>query len=283
MVLNDYRNAEIDAATLALPADRVTPLAGMCICCGSQDELIRALQAADTRPGQVVLLEANGTADTTEIIELLTADRRLSHYTLPVQVTVVDAERWQNRGQHNELERMQVQTARYLVPTHSDRRSEDRRVEMERSLRAIAPRSRIVDTGALVGIVADLAAADSSPGRHRFHSGEAGPSTHIVADVDPHRARHHFSSVEITPSGQVDEALLRRVLAALPEEVLRVKGVVRLAGSDHPMYVQRTDRPRSVDLVPLRGAENLDSVLILIGVALDEELLASVLPSDWRR
>ena len=83
VILNDYRNAEVDAATLEGDRDLITPIAGTCICCGSQEELMRALVDARLGPDSVMLLEANGTADTAEIIELLTVDRRLARYTPP--------------------------------------------------------------------------------------------------------------------------------------------------------------------------------------------------------
>lgn len=273
VILNDYRNAEIDVASLDAPPDEVTPIAGTCICCGSQEELMEALLGADLTPSTVLLLEANGTADTAEIIEILTADARLARYTLPAQITVVDAERWQNRGRMDELERMQVQTAGFLHLTRLDRVDNRRRDEVRTGLGEVAPWSRVQDVDELVETVRLLRSeASTLPPRRPGSPGV--PETLAGAETAAeHRHRHHFSSVEIRLPEAIDEEALRSALRDLPPEVLRVKGVIRLIGRDQPVYLQRDDRPASLTLYPIPLPATFDALLVMIGVGLDREAL----------
>ncbi len=287
VILNDYENATIDAASLGADPGVVTPISGTCICCGSQDELMAALAAAEGGPDRIMLIEANGTADTAELIELLTADRRAARFTPPVQITVIDADRWGDRGIGGRVERVQAQTARYLRLTRWDSVPEEEKSAKLESLRAVAPRATPVDVHDLVGIISELRSSASSLPPRRFDAGghakddaalgRAEPTGHHHAYHDDahhdHAAQHHFSSLEIALPAPIDEAEFRELLQSLPTEVIRVKGVARLAPRDLPVYFQRTDRPDSVELFPILQRGKFDSVAVLIGVGLDGEAL----------
>jgi G3E family GTPase len=227
VILNDYQNARVDAASLDEHSDLVTPIDGTCVCCESQGELIRALAEAPLTPESVMLVEANGTADTTEIIEILTADRRASRYTLPIQITVVDARRWQKRGRNDGLERLQAQTARYLHLTRRDQITPERHEDVLGALRSLAPHSRAVDPSEFIGIIAALRSSVASLPPRRFAQAQPGVPEREGSNrkhpghVHDRRTLHHFSSLEIPIRAPVNEYRLRELLESLPEEVLR--------------------------------------------------------------
>ena len=58
-----------------------------------------------------MLVETNGTTDSEMLIETLSLERSLRHFSLPIQISVIDAQRWQKRFWHNALEREQARTA----------------------------------------------------------------------------------------------------------------------------------------------------------------------------
>jgi len=289
VILNDYENARVDAATIEGYSGLVRPIAGTCICCGSQEELMQELREAPLTPESVLLLEANGTADTTEIIEILTADRRASRYTLPVQVTVVDAHRWQRRGWNDRLERIQAQTAGYHLVTRLDQVTLDRRADVYRSLRTLAPGSRRVDPGEFSEDITALRSSSGSlPPRRFTRPRSGGGDPYRSAAGDPrrgrdHHATHHFASMEIPIPEPMESARLRELLESLPEEVLRIKGIARLLGFDHPVYFERTDAAESVEFTPIRRVGGLDFVAILIGTDLDDVAMRNVFHVLQRR
>ncbi len=279
VILNDYENARVDAATLEGYSDLVRPIAGTCICCGSQEELMRELWGAPHTPESVMLLEANGTADTTEIIEILTADRRASRYTLPVQVTVIDVSRWQQRGWNNRLERVQAQTAGYHLLTRLDQVTPERRTDVERSLGALAPGSRAIDPVALSEAIEALRSSSGSLPPRRFTRRRSVEGSSRAGGVDEsagghdHEATHHFASLEVALDEPLESAHFREFLERLPAEVLRVKGIARLIGFEHPVYFERTDVAETVEFTPIRQGGGLDCVAILIGSNLDDAAL----------
>jgi len=284
VILNDYQNAEIDAVSLATSADPVTPIAGTCICCDSQDELMEALESASLSSSSVMLLEANGTADTVEVIEMLVADRRAARYTQPIQVTVVAVDRWQARGGANWVEEIQVRTAGYLRVTRGVEAGPERTDAVMESLRRVAPNAQVIEPGDLARTIVELQrSADALPPR-RFDQAAgasdsaAADSPQGLTDSERHADTHHFSSVEIPIPGPVDERSFRALLASLPPEVVRVKGIARLASSDKQIYFERTDRPGSVALFPIRQAGQFDSVAVLIGAGID----AAALTAEFR-
>ena len=114
VLLNDFENANIDAARLAELTALVTPLAGECVCCTSLEELLAALESVPPEPDTVLLIEANGATEAGDLLASLTMDRRLAQYTLPLQLTVVDAKRWQKRWFHNKLEASQTRSATHV-------------------------------------------------------------------------------------------------------------------------------------------------------------------------
>ena len=78
VILNDFANASIDASRLAELDALVTPLNGECVCCTSLRELMDALLAVQGRPGDVMLVEANGATEADELLGVLTMGRRLA-------------------------------------------------------------------------------------------------------------------------------------------------------------------------------------------------------------
>ena len=92
-----------------------------------------------------------------------------------------------------------------------------------------------------------------------------------------HATVHHFSSVEVPLRRPVSTERLLNALKSLPRQVLRVKGIARLAGSGEAVYFERTDLPGAISLHPLPAAGSLDCVAVLIGVGLDAPALARAL------
>lgn len=71
VIINDYANARVDAASLQSPGRSVTPINGNCICCDSVIELIHVLLEIPETENRVVFIEANGTSDPAALIEHL--------------------------------------------------------------------------------------------------------------------------------------------------------------------------------------------------------------------
>lgn len=264
VILNDYRNAQVDAHQLEGLAEHVEPISGSCVCCDSRDDLLDTFARMELSSNGVVLLEANGTADAQELIEILTADRRTRRFTLPIQVSVVDAKRWQKRYWNNGMEAGQIRTASSIVLTRVEEVDSKRLAEVKADLACRNPRALLQDAEALaVQLGALLRRRDQLPPR-RFAPPVIGgrlPTAHHA------HGAHHFASMEIPLTCRVTEEALEAFLRALPPEVIRAKGVAFLSGEPLSAVlfqkIEGRDRPAIIDLP---RPERLDPVAVLIGV-----------------
>lgn len=270
VILNDYQDARVDAARLAALNAVVTPISGDCICCGSRQELLDALVALDKTSGSAVLIEANGTSDAAELHDILALDPGLLGFSRPIQVTVVDGRRWQNRWFDKRLEREQAETASHIWLNWLESVSIGRARAVRRDITARVGGAveTTPDTFAdeLKDVVEELSQEPArtlgvAPRRRSGH-------TH---------SRHHFASLGVELPAVVSRAALKALVLEFAPHIRRAKGVV--AFSDAPSiqvawsYIGGDDMIREEPL-PETG---FATVAVFIGAALaEEELLARI-------
>jgi G3E family GTPase len=292
VVINDYQNARVDASLLEGLAASIQPISGSCVCCGSRDELLGALEGFDHQPNRALLVEANGTTDAEELIEMLSLDPDLRRFTLPIQLSVVDSKRWQKRFWHNALEREQVRLASFLNLSRTDEVDASRVAEVDASLlhhRIEAQRVTPTDfADALLDILQKVRDVPTREAASRAHINdghvcdeECGHHHHDHAAhregsrTHSHADQHHFASVQVEFPDSVSRASLEAFLKALPAEVIRAKGLVRLAESPDEFHVfQKVEQFDSVQLFPIGAQSRLSQpVGIFIGPQIQEEAI----------
>ncbi|HEY8902919.1 MAG TPA: GTP-binding protein [Chthoniobacterales bacterium] len=302
VVINDYQNARVDAELLQGLVKSVLPISGSCVCCGSREELLGALEKFEHVPGRVVIVETNGTTDSEELIELLSFEPILGRFTLPMQVSVIDGKRWQKRFWHNGLELDQARTANYLFISRMDEVDAKRVAQIEESFakhgiggtraNPVELAAELVDICAEVAMIPsrDVAAhgPDCECGHHHHSEDEHehecgsecahdhehhGESNHEQEEHEHRHGKHHFASLQFDLPETVTRASLEKFLASMPEEVIRAKGLVRLADSPGEYHVfQKVDRSDAVQLLPIGPKSRLDTaVVVLIGPRIPEE------------
>lgn len=284
VIINDYQNARVDAQLLDGLAESVVPISGSCVCCGSRDELMSALEKFEPRTGRVVIVEANGTTDAEELIEMLSLEPGLDRFTAPIQVSLVDGKRWQRRFWHNGLELDQARTAAFLHISRDSEIDERRRAGVLDSLRKHGIAAPLVTpeefSAELAGIAAEVAETPdrtkaghgSDCGCGHDHDGHPHHHSEGLRD-DCHVVTHHFSSCQVEMPAQVSRKLLEDFLDGLPGEVIRAKGLVRLDDSPDEYHVfQKVDRFDSAQILPIGTASRLSHpVAVFIGPGIDED------------
>ena len=234
VILNDFMNASIDAARLAQLDALVTPLNGECVCCTSLRELMDTLQAMEGQPGDVMLIEANGATEADELLGYLSMDRRLAHFTLPMQITVVDASRWQRRWWHNALEVSQARTATHVLLNWTQRLKAPRLAAVNASVQAVNARAEFTSPVHFADTLAALSVATRDvPTRvmptHTTGAGQTPLGTLAHA--------HPFATATMPLPVQVDRSAFLAFVRALPNSVVRAKGLVRFRDSPNQMFV----------------------------------------------
>ena len=95
VVVNDFENAEVDATRLRSLNVEVKAINGSCVCCSSLNEFMHALGTIDVPRSGVLLVEANGASDLITLIAAISLRHECRRCTSPIQVTMIDAVRWQ--------------------------------------------------------------------------------------------------------------------------------------------------------------------------------------------
>ncbi len=269
VILNDYENAQVDAATLQDLTPTLVPISGSCLCCETQEQLIEALGAMPLGPGDVIVVETNGTTDTASLLELITGAKALDRIAPPLQITVVDAQRFGTRGWQNVLEAEQIQTATHLSVSRADLVPAARLAEVDAAAAALAPRAVPGTTPeALADALAALATRLAGiPGREALDPALLEPPPPRRRSADAHRAAHAFASFQVPLPEPIPEAAFLRFLEELPETVLRAKGIVALAdqGGEKRVF-QKVGAAAEISPCRLADPDELEPVAIFFGV-----------------
>lgn len=290
VIINDYANARVDASSLAQEGRAVTPINGNCICCDSVIELMNVLLEIPPAGRRVVLIEANGTTDPTALIEHLLVNPELRRRFSPLlQVAIVDVKRWQKRHWHNELERLQVETASHILFTREDEVGEERFAAVRADIEWFNPKAAWIKRQPFALEIERLAeetpeqcfspAPHPQASSHEEHDLQHSHPEHTHHDGHRHQLAHAFVGLEIDLPEPMEAEHLHRWLKSLPPEVLRVKGVVRLAEEpDRWFQFQRIDEYRGeARLYELPQRPVVPACAVLIGVRLDEASLGRAL------
>jgi len=272
-IINDYQKARVDAELLRELADSIVPISGSCVCCGSREELLGALDKFEHAANRVVVIETNGTTDSEELIELLSLEPSLARFTLPIQLSVIDGQRWQKRFWHNSLELEQARTAGFLSISRWEDIDARRREKVEESLahhglhgERVNPEEFAAQIGNVIEEVRNVTNREATAhpagcdcGHH--HEPHTSHSSH---------SSHHFASMQIDLPQTVSRGALTAFLAALPREVIRVKGLARLAESPDEFHVfQRVD-DGATQWLPIGKTSRLGHpVVVLIGPSVE--------------
>ncbi len=264
VIINDYRNARVDAELLREYADSIVPISGSCVCCGSRDELLGILENFGHSPNRAVVIETNGTTDSAELITLLSLDPVLARFTQPIQLSVIDGQRWQKRFWHNSLELAQTRTANFLFISRWNDLHAMRRENVAESLARHGLHCEIVAPDGFAEKIAKfLVSVRDEPTR------EAVPRAAECGHHHGHGASHgahHFASLQIDLPPTVARAALAAFLDGLPPEVIRVKGLARLSDSPDEFHVFQRVEDGATQWLPVGPSPRMDHpVAVLIG------------------
>lgn len=252
VLVNDFGRIEIDAALIRSWHEDTISLANGCACCSVAGDLARTLGGLVAReePPDAIVLEASGVADPRGIAHVALANPALR---LDGILTVVDSETLgtllADPAARDTVD-AQLSAADLLVLNKLDLLDETARSAARAALRASAPGRPVIAT---VGAAVPVEVALGIDTRRRL------PRPAASGHTDP------FESWELSAEVPLHRARLRSVLAGLPGEVVRGKGLLCLA--DAP------DRRTVYQRVGLRwglndgGEGDGSSRLVLIGRA----------------
>jgi len=278
VLVNDFGAINIDAELVASREGETLSLTNGCICCGIGGDFIAALarlRDVDDPPEQVVV-EASGVA---AIARHVAEDRDLARIGDAV-VVVVDADSVRERAddEHTGFSvRAQLRAADLLVVNKTDLAEPAAVAELHAWLREIAgPSTSIVDaafgnvpTDVLLGARDTLTARPQRPVRPH-------DDDHTQGD----RAHPHYATWSWTGDAPLSGAGLVEAIGALPDGIVRAKGVLHLQeDAEHRYVLQLVGRRYSIEAQGPWEHELPSSRLVVIGLpgSVDERALRDTL------
>ncbi|MCB1820248.1 MAG: GTP-binding protein [Candidatus Competibacteraceae bacterium] len=274
VLINEFGEIGLDHLLVAQGRDDViVAMSSGCLCCTIRGDLVDTLRDAPwrfARGGETwfdrVVIETTGLADPVPILHTLLSDPALApRYRLSGVIATVDAVNGMDTLERQFESVKQVAVADHLLLTKADLADTDAIERIERRLRAFNPSATItrvlqgaVDSGILDAGFYDLATeaddvrhwlgaeafdAAASEHLHHDHHGHAdhghAASHHPERDVNRHDER--VRAVCLTLDKPVTRLLFDLWLDILMHvkgpDLLRVKGIVRIADSAGPLVV----------------------------------------------
>jgi G3E family GTPase len=220
VIMNEIGEVGIDGRVITglSAVEKMVELSSGCICC-SIDEYrfdLAVQEIVETTHPHLILIESTGLADP----EPLAYRVRNAGLGLDAVITVVDAVNVERHLAETEVARTQVEAADFLVVNKTD----------------------LVDAAALVRVEKRLAKLNARAERLRSVRGAVDADVLFATGVATYRERARAASGHLHADGiesfvyrsrrALDQAAFERLLGRLPSDVLRAKGIVRLAGRD---------------------------------------------------
>src|SRR5262245_4837726 len=220
VIMNEIGEVGIDGRVITglSAVEKMVELSSGCICC-SIDEYrfdLAVQEIVETTRPHLILIESTGLADP----EPLAHRVRNAGLGLDAVITVVDAVNVERHLGETEVARAQVEAADFLVVNKTD----------------------LVDSPALARVEKRLAKLNARAERLRSVRGAVDADVLFATGVAAFRERARAASGHLHTDGiesfvyrsrrALDQAAFERLLGRLPSDVLRAKGIVRLAGRD---------------------------------------------------
>ncbi len=291
VLINEFGDVGLDHLLVEEVDEDVVLLASGCVCCTIRGDLKEALmrlhgrrQRGDVPPFTRLVIETTGLADPAPIMATFVADPMFRHhFRVGNIVVVVDAENGFASLDAYEESLRQVAVADRLVVTKIDLAAPDKVAQLVQRLTAINPTSEITTIGEDDEAAAQLLtddvhdAATRSEQVARWLAGETGDDDHHHDHVD--RNRHGtFRAMLLSADEPIDWAAFALWLSMLLHrhgaEILRVKGLLSIAGQSAPVVVQGVQhlihKPVHLDRWPDGRAQTR---IVVIVRGLDPELI----------
>ena len=272
VLINELGDVGIDHHLVEMVDESLMLLDSGCLCCAMHGDLVKTLRSLcdkssrrEIPPVTRILIETTGLADPVPIVYTIIEHAFVSaRYVLDGVITVVDATHGEDQiGQHQEALR-QVSMADRLLITKCDLADRQRRASLSRRLSILNPAARQIETfggripgNEVIGI-GFYAPSEKSPDVATWLGELAAEASTVSSRAPrspwiqrttgerpaPDRSRHdgRVASFVVGFDQPVDwqgfTAAMGRILGDYGPQLLRVKGLIAVAGSERtPMVV----------------------------------------------
>jgi G3E family GTPase len=231
VIVNEFGETGIDHALLRNSSDNIALIGNGCLCCNVRSDLQVTLHrlVADRERGAIphfqrIVIETSGLADPSPILTTFATDRALGgEFHVEAVITVIAAQSGVETIAAFAEARRQVILADRIVISKADIADDEAPAVLAARLRALNSRADIIE--AVQGALDPHWILAEGPALAGFIADEAGIATFTITETRP---------IEWRPFACAMEALI----ALRGADLLRVKGVLDVAGCRGPVVVQ---------------------------------------------
>jgi G3E family GTPase len=266
ILVNDFGKINIDAQLIRHQSDEVIELANGCICCSIGDSLTRTLIDLKRRPipPEHLIIEASGVANPLKIAQLGMAG---NDYALDGILVMADAETLEQQllDQYvgSTVER-QLAAADLILLNKCDLVSPEAQQKLLKSLTRQYPKTPVLPSQK--GAMPTKLLVNLSSRTQPFETQKSTTYTPIHNAEDQHELL--FDRFSFTSPLAFKEEPFKHWLQQLPSSVLRVKGLIYLAGhSDDSYLVQKVGARWTLKKSIPWGNLAAQTQLVMLGIA----------------
>ncbi len=237
VVVNELGSVPLDHLLVKEVKEDVVILDSGCVCCSIRSDLVETLiaEGRGERDGLFdrVLVETTGLADPTPIVSTLVRHPELAeHYYLDAVLTTVDADCGPSTLARHAEARKQVILADDLIMTKADLVGEERLTQAREAARELNPRARMFQ--------AERGVLDWEP-MLRWTPSTVASRLDMSVPEDPHGGGEvRWFAVRVDRAVDFHAVALWMSMNTqfFGENLLRVKGLLRVTGESSPLVVQ---------------------------------------------
>jgi len=279
VIMNEIGEIGIDGRVVTglSAVEKMVELSSGCICCTIDDYRfdLAIQEIVETVQPHVIIIESTGLADPEPLAERVHG----AGLGLDAVITVVDAANAERHLAESDVTARQIAAADFVVVNKIDLVDARALERIEKRVRRLNPRAERFRSvrGALDSDLLFATGVASWRERARADAPAAG---HLHVD--------DIASFVWRSPRRLDQAAFERMLARLPRDVLRAKGVVRFAGRDWQCLFNFTCGRHELSWVRLPGPSESQAVFIGRGLArhrsrIEATLAACETAADERR
>jgi cobalamin biosynthesis protein CobW len=262
VIMNEIGEVGIDGhvVTGLSAVEQMVELSSGCICCTIDDYRfdLAVQEIVETTRPHLIIIESTGLADPEPLVDRV----RGAGLGLDAIITVIDAANVARQLRETDVADRQVAAADFLVINKLDLVDEAAAARVERRVARRNPRAERFRTvgGAIESDVL-------------FATGVAAFRERAAAAAVGHLHSDGFASFVYRSAGTLDQARFERLVARLPRDVVRAKGIVQFAGRDWQCLFNVTCGRPELSWVRLPGVRENQAVFIGRNLARHEAAL----------
>jgi G3E family GTPase len=271
VIMNEIGEIGIDGRVVTglSAVEKMVELSSGCICCTIDDYRfdLAVQEIIETTRPHLIIIESTGLADPEPLVERVKA----AGLGLDAVITVVDAAAAPRQLRETVVAARQIEAADFLVLNKLDLVDETAVARLERRLMRVNPRAERFRTvrGAIDSDVL-------------FATGVAAYRERGTQQASPHLHEDGFTSFVYRSEVPLDQDRFARVLARLPRDVVRAKGIVQFAERDWQCLFNVTCGRSELTWVKLPAVQENQAIFIGRNLARHEDGLRATLASCER-